>query len=151
MIEVDEQRRVHLYDPSTGVRAQAISSLVSWGLFGLAVGVLTGLFSGGQGILGSLMSGVALLISWGVFGLIAGTLAALVMYRAIPTSRLRKMSALFMQTQADTSVILALVEGAYTEKMTSDLSTHDAKGLIIRVKTPSTLKGGMELAVSNDE
>lgn len=38
MIEVDEQKRVHVYDPSPGVRAQAISSMISWGLFGLIVG-----------------------------------------------------------------------------------------------------------------
>lgn len=148
-IEVDEQRRVHLYIPSTGVRAQAISSLVSWGLAGLIVGVLTDLISGGEGVLGILTSGVTLLIAWGVYGLVAGTLAALVVNRALPTSRLKKMSALFMQTQADTSVILTLVEGAYTQKMSSDLSTHDARGFIIRVKTPSSLKGGLELAVSH--
>ena len=34
------------------------------------------------------------------------------------------MSTLFMQTQADTLVVLALVEGAYRQKMLSDLSTH---------------------------
>ena len=149
MIEVDEQRRVHLYDPSSGVRAQAISSMVSWGLLGLIVGVLTGLFSGGEGVLGSLTSGLTLLITWGLFGIVAGALAALVAYRDIPTSRLRKISTFFSQTQADTSVILVLVDGAYTQKMTSDLSTHDAKGFIIRVKTPSSSKGGLELAVSN--
>ena len=119
--------------------------MISWGVFGLIVGVLTGLISGGEGVLGILMSGLTLLIAWGVFGIAAGALAALVVYRAIPTSRLRKMSALFMQAQADTSVILALVEGAYTQKMISDLSTHDAKGLIIRVN----VTGVIALDVSN--
>jgi hypothetical protein len=55
------------------------------------------------------------------------------------------MSALFMQAQADTPVILALVEGAYTQKMISDLSTHDAKELIIRVN----VTGVIALDVSN--
>ncbi len=89
------------------------------------------------------------MISWGVFGLIVGALAALVVYRAIPTSRLRKMSALFMQAQADTSVILALVEGAYTQKMISDLSTHDAKMLIIRINATQSFKGVIDVDVSN--
>jgi hypothetical protein len=59
------------------------------------------------------------------------------------------MSTLFNETQADTSVIMALVEEAYVEKMSSDLSKHDAKGVVIRVKTPSSHKGGLELAVSD--
>jgi uncharacterized membrane protein len=149
MIEVDEQKKVHVYDPSTGVRAQTISSMISWGLCGLIVGVLTGLFSGGGGLLGIITSGLTRLITWGAFGIVAGALAAFVVNRAIPTSRLKKMSMLFSRTQADTSVILALVQGTYTQKMISDLSTHDARGLVIRVKTPSSFKGGLELAVSN--
>jgi len=145
MIEVDEQKKVHVYNPSTGVRAQAISSMISWGLSGLIVGVLTGLFSGG-GLLGSLSSGVTLLITWGLFGIVAGALAAFVVNRAIPTSRLRKLSALM---QADTSVILALVQGTYTHQMISDLSTHDAKMLIIRINATQSFKGVIDVDVSN--
>ncbi len=61
------------------------------------------------------------------------------------TNRLRKMITFFSQTQADTSVILAMVEGAYTQKMMSDLSKHDPKELIIRVNAT----GGLALDVSN--
>lgn len=105
---------------------------------------MEGLIAGSGGLWGDITSGLTLLIGWGVFGVVAGALAALVVNRAIPTSRLKKMSALFRETQADTSVILALVEGAYTQKMISDLSTHDARGMIIRVD----ITDGLDLAVS---
>lgn len=55
------------------------------------------------------------------------------------------MSALFIQTQADTSVMLAVVKGASTQKMMSDLSKHDPKEVIIRVNAT----GGLALDVSN--
>lgn len=93
---------------------------------------MEGLIAGSGGLWGDITSGLTLLIGWGVFGVVAGALAALVVNRAIPTSRLKKMSALFRETQADTSVILALVEGAYTQKMISDQTYLERKGGLTR-------------------
>ena len=47
VIQADRDGRRHVADPSQGVKAWAKSDLISWGLFGVAVGALAGAFGGG--------------------------------------------------------------------------------------------------------
>jgi hypothetical protein len=102
-IEVDEKGKAHVHNPGLGLRYQARSSLVSWGLFGLAVGVLIGLVNKG-GILGGLEHGIALLIGWGIFGLFAGALYGLWVGRGISGRRLGIVAPLL---PPDTSLLVA--------------------------------------------
>jgi hypothetical protein len=72
VIETDANRRRHVTDPKSGVAAWVKSDFVSWGLFGVLVGAISGASGGG-----TLKGGVVTGIAWAIFGLFAGGLYGL--------------------------------------------------------------------------
>jgi hypothetical protein len=92
VIWVDRNGRRHVADPSQGVKAWAKADLISWGLFGVAVGALMGVFGGG-GVLSFVDNAVVTGIAWGVFGLVAGALYGLWAGRAVSRAGSRASAA----------------------------------------------------------
>ena len=87
LFEVPSTGRAHVVSPTQGVAAMAKSDIVSWGLFGVAVGVIAGLTGGTT--LGFLEKGVATGIAWVIFGLVAGALYGLWAGRAVSAPAIR--------------------------------------------------------------
>ena len=81
--------------------------IIGWGVFGVAVGAITG-FVGNGGILGSIESGVVTGVLWAIFGLFAGALYGLWAGRAVSARRLKGVGPLL---PPDSSVILAWADG----------------------------------------
>ena len=121
------KRRVS--SPTEGVAYMVKQGIIGWGVFGVAVGAITG-FAGNGGILGSIESAVVVGVLWAIFGLFAGALYGLWAGRAVSARRLKGVGPLL---PPDSSVILAwAADGAATERTLRALSTADAETLDVR-------------------
>ncbi|MGH1550739.1 hypothetical protein ACRAWB_16750 [Leifsonia poae] len=103
VVRTDPRGRRHVADPTFGAAAMVRSNIVSWGLFGLVVGAISGAFGGGI-----LRVGLLTGIGWAVFGIFAGALYGLWAGRSISGRRLRSVSSLLPD---GTSAILAWTSG----------------------------------------
>ena len=108
VIENDGDGHRHVTAPASGTAAMARSDVVSWGLFGVLFGAITGAIGGG-GILGFLEDGLVTGIAWAVFGLAAGMLYGLWAGRSLSTGRLKGIGPLL---SPGTSVVLGWADGA---------------------------------------
>lgn len=113
IVEVPPAGRPRVVDPSQGVAAMSKSDIASWGLFGLAFGLLVG-FAGGGGLFGALDKGIVTGVAWGVFGMVAGALYGLWAGRAASSRRVRGLRALL---PPDTSTALVWIGGASTSAL----------------------------------
>jgi hypothetical protein len=107
IFEVPAQGRTRVVSPTAGVLAMAKSDIVSWGLFGVAFGLIVGF--AGDGRYGLLEEGVVKGVAWGAFGLVAGALYGLWVGRATSARRVRGLRTLL---PADTSTALIWLAGA---------------------------------------
>ena len=121
------KRRVS--SPTAGVAYMVKQGIIGWGVFGLAVGAITG-FVGDGGVLGSIESAVVVGVLWAIFGVFAGSLYGLWVGRAVSARRLQRVGPLM---PPDSSVILAWATGAAsTESTVRQLGTADLETLRVR-------------------
>ena len=139
VIRVDRDGHRHVADPSQGVRAWAKADLISWGLFGLAVGALAGAFGGG-GVHSFVDDAVVTGIGWAVFGLIAGALYGLWAGRAVSARRLNGLSGLLPR---GSSMLVAWTDGPAPPDTIDRLTRPGAHRLILRF---NPVEGGAVLA-----
>ncbi|HWC44332.1 MAG TPA: hypothetical protein VHK02_20300 [Actinomycetota bacterium] len=138
VIRVDRDGRRHVADPSQGVKAWAKADLVSWGLFGVAVGALVGVFGSG-GVLSSVDNAVVTGIAWGVFGLVAGALYGLWAGRAVSARRLKGLGGLLVP---GSSLLVAWADGPVRQDSVGTLNAPGSQRLILRF---NTVEGGAVL------
>jgi uncharacterized membrane protein len=124
VIKTDRDGRRHVSDPKLGVAATAKSSIVSWGVFGVLVGAISGA-SGGGILEGGVVTGIA----WGAFGAFAGALYGLWAGRTISARRLKGIGPILAP---GTSVVLAWVDGPVRDEATDKLSAPGSKSLVLR-------------------
>ena len=129
VFESDKSGKRRVSSPTEGVAYMVKEDIIGWGVFGVAVGAITG-FAGNGGILGSIESGVVTGVLWAIFGLFAGALYGLWAGRAVSARRLKGVGPLL---PPDSSTILAwAADGAATERTLRALSTPDAETLGVR-------------------
>ena len=128
VIETNEHGRRRVIDPSTGSAAFSKSDTISWGLFGLAWGVIVGFASHG-GVLSSVKSGLVTGILWAVFGVVAGALYGLWAGRAVSARRLKGVGPL---APPGTSLVVAWAEGSLNEETTERWPAPGSQRLILR-------------------
>lgn len=138
VIWVDRDGRRHVADPSQGVKAWAKSDLISWGLFGVAVGALVGAFGGG-GVLGIVDNAVVTGIAWALFGLVAGALYGLWAGRAVSARRLKGLRGLLVP---GSSLLVAWADGPLRQDSLGTLNAPGSQRLILRF---NTVEGGAVL------
>jgi len=138
VIWADSGGRRHVADPSQGVKAWAKSDLVSWGLFGVVVGALAGVFGGG-GVHGFVSDAVVTGIGWAVFGLVAGALYGLWAGRAVSARRLKGLSGLLVP---GTSMLVAWADGPVSADTIDPLTAPGSQRLILRF---NAIEGGAVL------
>ena len=88
VFESDKSGKRRVSSPTEGVAYMVKEDIIGWGVFGVAVGAITG-FVGNGGILGSIESGVVIGVLWAIFGLFAGALYGLWAGRAVSARRLK--------------------------------------------------------------
>jgi hypothetical protein len=103
-IETDEHGRRRVIAPTTGGAAFSKSDAISWGLFGVAWGLIVGFAAGDGGVIGSLESGLVIGILLGLFGLVAGGLYGLWAGRGVSARRLKGLGTF---VPPDTSLAVA--------------------------------------------
>jgi len=128
VIWADRDGRRHVADPSQGVKAWAKSDLISWGVFGLAVGALAGAFGGG-GVHSFVHDTVVTGIGWAVFGLVAGALYGLWAGRAVSARRLKSLGPFIAP---GTSMIVAWADGPVRQDTIAALTAPGSQRLILR-------------------
>lgn len=128
VIWADRGGRRHVADPSQGVQAWAKSDLISWGVFGLAVGALAGAFGGG-GTHPIVSNAVVTGIGWAVFGLLAGALYGLWAGRAVSARRLKSLGPFLAP---GTSMIVAWADEPVRQDIIGTLTAPGAQQLILR-------------------
>ena len=112
LFRTDRDGRRHVASPSAGAWAFAKTDLVSWGGFGLVLGLIVG-FGGHGGLFGALKAGAVTGIGWAIFGLAAGALYGLWAGRAVSARRLNAIRPLL---PPGTSMVLAWAEGTPQEQ-----------------------------------
>jgi len=128
VIWADHDGRRHVADPAQGVKAWAKSDLISWGLFGVAVGALAGAFGGG-GLHSLVDNAVVTGILWAVFGLVAGALYGLWAGRAVSARRLKSFGHLIAP---GTSMLVAWADGPQRQDTLGTLTAPGSQRLILR-------------------
>jgi uncharacterized membrane protein len=108
VIETNPHGRRRVVNPTTGSAAFAKSDAISWGLFGLAWGLIVG-FTGDGGVLGSIESGLVTGILWALFGVIAGALYGMWAGRGLSARRLKRLDTFVPPA---TSLVVAWAEGS---------------------------------------
>jgi uncharacterized membrane protein len=126
VIETDANRRRHVIDPTKfGPAAWAKSALVSWGLFGVLVGAISGA-SGGGILKGGVVTGIA----WAIFGVFAGALYGLWAGRTTSARRLKGIGPLLA---AGTSMLLAWADGPVNRHTIDTLTTPESQSIVLYI------------------
>jgi uncharacterized membrane protein len=128
VIRVDSDGRRHVADPTQGVKAWAKADLISWGLFGVVVGALAGVFGGG-GVHSLVDNAMVTGVGWAVFGLVAGALYGLWAGRAVSARRLNGLSGLLPR---DSSMIVAWANGPLMPASIDSLTQPGSSRLVLR-------------------
>ena len=133
VIEADGEGHRRVFDPKTGARATSRSDVVSWGLFGVAVGALAG-YLGTKGILVSAQRGLVTGIGYAVFGLVAGALYGLWAGRGVSARRLRRMGPIL---PPKSSTVLAWADEAVSvDELTAWAAGSDQQLTLWFIPTP---------------
>jgi uncharacterized membrane protein len=128
VIDHDPGGRIHVEDPTHGVKAWSMSNLTSWGGFGLVLGAIGGL-TGGGGLFGLLRGGLLTGIFWGLFGLVAGILYGRWAGTAVTGRRLKSIGPML---PPGTSMLVAWDEGPMDQATLDKLSASDSQHLVLR-------------------
>jgi hypothetical protein len=136
-VESDADGHLHVVDPKYGSWGWAKSDLVSWGLFGVGVGLLSGLISGG--LFGAVDSGITTGLIWAAFGLFAGALYGLWAGRAVSARRLESARRLL---SAGTSMVVAWSEQPITGAVLTPYVTTGSRHVVLRF---NSIEGGVVL------
>jgi hypothetical protein len=115
--------------PTTGGAAFSKSDAISWGLFGVAWGLIVGFAAGDCGVIGSLESGLVIGILLGLFGLVAGGLYGLWAGRGVSARRLKGLGTF---VPPDTSLAVAGAEGSLSKEMIERWAANGSQRLILR-------------------
>lgn len=118
----------HVTSPKQGVRANAWSDFVSWGLFGVVYGGIAGLAGNGS-VLGFTKGAAVTGVAWALFGLVAGALYGLWAGRGISARRIKALGTLL---PPDTSMVVAWAEGAVTGEAITPWSRPATGQLILK-------------------
>jgi hypothetical protein len=140
MVERHPDGDLRVVDPKYGTWAWAKSDLVSWGLFGVGVGLVSGLISGG--LFGAVHSGIATGLIWAAFGLFAGALYGLWAGRAVTGRRLKSAARLLTP---GTSLLVAWSEQSITDAVLAQYVTPDSQRVVLHF---NSIEGGVVLAAS---
>ena len=103
--------------------------MISWGLFGVAWGLIVGFAAGDGGVLGALESGLVTGILWGLFGLVAGALYGLWAGRGVSARRLKGLGPF---VPPDTSLAVAWAEGSPSQETIERWAANGSQRLILR-------------------
>ena len=131
VVERDARGRLHVVDPTHGIRAMAKSDVVSWGGLGLVLGAVAGAVAGG-GILGFLAGGLITAIVWGLFGLAAGALYGMWAGRAVSARRLKDVS---LALANGGSSLLAWADGRVDPGVLETFLAPGSQSLVIRFES----------------
>lgn len=123
VVQTDRDGRRHVSDPTLGVVAQLKSDIVSWGLFGVLAGAISGISGGGI-----LKAGLVTGIAWGIFGAFAGALYGLWVGRSISARRLKGIGPLLTP---GTSLLLAWADGPVSQRTSDILTVSQAQHLVL--------------------
>jgi uncharacterized membrane protein len=122
-IEANEHGRRRVIAPTTGSADFAKLDAPSWGLFGVAWGLIVG-FAGG-----ALENGLVIGILWGLFGLVAGALYGLWAGRGVSARRLKGLGTF---VPPDTSLAVAWAEGSLSQETMERWAANGSQRLILR-------------------
>jgi uncharacterized membrane protein len=128
-IEANKHGRRRVIDPKTGSAAFSKSDTISWGLFGVAYGLIVGFAAGDSGVLGALSGGLLTGILWGLFGAVAGALYGMWAGRGVSARRLKGLGAF---VPPDTSLAVAWAEGSLSQETINDWAATGSPRLILR-------------------
>ena len=128
-IEANEHGRRRVVAPKTGTAAFAKSDILSWGLFGVAYGLIVGFAAGDGGVLGALDSGLVTGILWGLFGAVAGALYGMWSGRGLSARRLKGLGAF---VPAETSLVVAWAEGSLSKETIKSWAPTGSESVSLR-------------------
>lgn len=128
VLESDARGGLHVHSPNFGVAFSARSSLVSWGVLGLALGAVGG-FTGGGGILGFLGGGLAAGAFYGAFGMLAGALYGLFVGNVLSARQLKKLDGL---VPPDTSLAFLWADGDLTDEGLDRWAPPGSQRMVVR-------------------
>jgi hypothetical protein len=131
---------LRVIDPRYGTWAWAKADLVSWGLLGVTVGLISGLISGG--LFGAVHSGIATGLIWAAFGLFAGALYGLWAGRAVTGRRLKSAARLLAP---GTSLLVAWSEQSISDAVLAPYVTPDSHHVVLQL---NSVEGGVVLEAS---
>ena len=140
VVERHPDGELRVVDPKYGTWAWAKSDLVSWGLLGVGVGLLSGLVSGG--LFGAVHSGIATGLIWAAFGLFAGALYGLWAGRAVTGRQLQSAARLL---KPGTSLVVAWSDQSITDTVLVPYVTPDTQHLVLNF---NSIEGGVVLEAS---
>jgi hypothetical protein len=128
---------LRVVDPKYGTLGWAKSDLVSWGLLGVGVGLLSGLISGD--LFGAVDSGIVTGLIWAAFGLFAGALYGLFAGRAVTGRRLKSAARLLAP---GTSLVVAWSEQSVTDAVLAPYARPDSQHVVLHF---NSIEGGVAL------
>lgn len=124
VVETDQRGHRHVHTPKIGLAAMTKSDIVSWGLFGVLVGAISGATNGGI-----LKAGALTGIGWAIFGAFAGSLYGLWVGRSISSRRLKGVGPLLAP---GTSVVLAWADGPDAGRTVHTLTEAGSQRVVLR-------------------
>ena len=128
-IEANEHGRRRVVDPKTGTTAWAKSDTISWGLFGVAYGLIVGFAAGDKGVFGAIENGVVVGVLWGLFGAVAGALYGMWAGRGVSARRLKGLGDF---VPPDTTLVVAWAEGPFSQEAMANWAKTASQRLVLR-------------------
>jgi uncharacterized membrane protein len=128
-IEANEHGRRRVIAPTTGSADFAKLDAPSWGIFGVAWGLIVGFAGGDGGVLGPIENGLVIGILWGLFGLVAGVLYGLWAGRGVSARRLKGLGPF---VPPDTSLVVAWADGSLSREAIERWAAPGSQRLILR-------------------
>jgi hypothetical protein len=122
-----------VHSPDFGVAFSARSSLISWGVLGLALGAIGG-YTGGGGILGFLGGGLFTGVLWGAFCMLAGALYGLFVGNVLSARQLKKLDGL---APPNSSLAFLWADGDLTNEAIDRWAPPGSQRLVVRFNATS--------------
>jgi hypothetical protein len=123
VLKTDANGHRHVTDPKLGTAATSMSSMISWAVFGVVCGAISGITNGGV-----LKSGIVTGIIWGLFGIFSGAVYGFWAGRDISARRLKGIGRLLA---AGTSMLLAWADGPVSRQAIDALTTSESQSIVL--------------------